>query len=447
MTIQDQAVPPDTGACPFARELRFGVELEGFTDEDDIRVGGYHDPAEFPGRSYDGYTWGVSSDSSLDGGKGRGMEFVSPILQGERGAAALCRFLADRKRHGFTVNRTCGVHVHVGLLRYCEDEDISPRDFAGILQRLVYYVRRHSLALYAIGGARRRAVGNYAGALKTLARDAADAIVRDVDTYGGTLDDVVRSARGRWDTLPGDGKFQAVNLTSLRRHGTVEFRLFAGSADPAAVLSFVQMSLAITGRAIADQAIQARPIEDGRIRQGNGAPLPSWARGGMSAHPDAESALLALKGWVDYYSNRPWGHFAECKGIPSRLEVSRAMWLRASHVRADPDTPYECVDGDGCSEADPPVCHVCECSEWDCSCICCDGCGETRPSDELCGTCDLGRCCCECHGCEDCSVTVSNEEVVYSNDDEALCESCRDQREEDQRAADAAAEGSDNVQA
>ena len=460
MSSQDHAVPPDVGACEYATGLRWGVELEGFTreetvDGDRLRVGGDHNPIDFP-RSYEGAVFGVSSDSSLEYGDGRGMEFVSPILQGERGAVAMCEFLADRRREGFTVNSTCGVHVHVGLLDYCRAADIPPVTFARIIRRVVYYVRRHALALYGIGGYRARAKGHYARPLRSPEKTAVDTLAGEavrVAVMAGedlTMRDVVMHARDCWGSLPSEGKFCAVNLLSLYRHGTIEFRVFAGSADPAAVLAFVQVALAITGRAIAEEC---------RGDMGLTVDLPCWERGGMSAHPNTVDALAALRGWVDYHSDRPWGHFAECDRLPSRRLVAAAMAARAEHAYRSPREPFEESRGDGGSSEDD-LCHTCEeAPPEDCSCFNCEGCGTTQPPEEHCGTCERGaECgCCDCVPCYECSEITPQESVCYDDTDGIdRCEACHDgvmdERREAEEAEEAderreAEEGGDNVQA
>lgn len=103
-------------ASPLPR-FKFGVELEtmysdeiqGLSSEFNVFYGvGYHGRPE----GYDMhnmYHWMQTYDGSLD----LYGEYVSPILQGEKGFSILKQMCKALIQSGATVNKRCGLHVHV----------------------------------------------------------------------------------------------------------------------------------------------------------------------------------------------------------------------------------------------------------------------------------------------------------------------------------------------
>jgi hypothetical protein len=58
--------------------------------------------------------WKVTTDGSVSGQGGRGLEIVSPALSGEAGFDQLRKVCSVLNRLGAKINFSCGLHVHVG---------------------------------------------------------------------------------------------------------------------------------------------------------------------------------------------------------------------------------------------------------------------------------------------------------------------------------------------
>jgi hypothetical protein len=111
---------PDTKAA----SVLFGVELETVIPAGcGVQVGNYHRGIQVTGglRKSDGTVvtapkfnrnaWRAEHDGSIRG-SGVACEFVSPILHGEAGVAALCEFVEFTTTIGATVNDYCGLRSH-----------------------------------------------------------------------------------------------------------------------------------------------------------------------------------------------------------------------------------------------------------------------------------------------------------------------------------------------
>ena len=57
----------------------------------------------------------------------------------------------------------------------------------------------------------------------------------------------------------GSGRYYGLNLTALRRHGTVEFRWFAGTLHGGVVKAYLQLALGIAGKALDVKKASAKP--------------------------------------------------------------------------------------------------------------------------------------------------------------------------------------------
>lgn len=207
-------------------DLTFGVEIEcnavGSFDQtaDVIRAAGsradadtfHHAARNAPG------TWLVKRDGSL-GREGR--EVVSPILRGPEGLVELHRVVSALQRAGHTADRTCGLHVHVGIAPF------SPREIAGIAARYARHGRVIASTL-----APSRSVNRY------CAMPDAGHTQRAFESLPETI------------ALPSVGyamglgsKYHTVNLATLTR-GTIEFRQHQGSTNPDRIVSWVRFLLA-----------------------------------------------------------------------------------------------------------------------------------------------------------------------------------------------------------
>lgn len=225
-----------------ANEITFGVEIECLIPVDALRasgwtVGAYHVGALVPG--FEG--WKAMQDGSVrpDNFNFAGVELVSPILRGAEGLASVRAICAKLAEMGAKVNRSCGLHVHVGF-----DGD------AVALRRLICSVANHEKALYAVTGTRSREGNTYCKSVKESFKGMEN--VR-------SLDQVARNHYAQ-------DRYHVLNLTNLigGRRQTVEFRVFAGTTNATKITAYVQVCVGLVHKSLdtkSSPAWDAKPTE------------------------------------------------------------------------------------------------------------------------------------------------------------------------------------------
>jgi hypothetical protein len=221
-----------------ANELTFGVEIETHVAIGTVAVGSYHQGAAVPGLPVG---WIAKGDSSIRArGMREGCEFVSPVLKGADGVRNLLAGIRGINALGARVNRSCGLHVHVGFDRGNQEA----------LARLVTLVANFETAIFASTGTKRRERGAYCRGVR----------------QHGSPENAQRHAGGM--------RYHVLNLTNLTtgRRPTVEFRAFAGTTSARKILGYVRLCLGLVERALAAKRatdfIPKRPVESSPITRG-----------------------------------------------------------------------------------------------------------------------------------------------------------------------------------
>lgn len=212
-------------------ERTFGVEMEFFGVTPQVVIAAFQ--AAGLNCSYEGYNhqarshWKIVTDASVNRtgtGVHSGLELVSPILAGEAGYTELARACEALTAAGAKVDRTCGVHVHLGA------DDLDAASIARIAANYAF-AQRHIDSL--LPASRRSTARNiYCMAMPT---DIISRLIR-AGEQGQT--------RRQMAYEPGTRYF-AVNLESLTRHGTVEFRQHSGSTEAGKLTAWVRLMQAI----------------------------------------------------------------------------------------------------------------------------------------------------------------------------------------------------------
>lgn len=161
-------------------------------------------------------TWKLVYDASVTStgtGIGRGLELVSPILKGEEGLKDLEKALNALKNAGGKVNTTCGLHVHI--------------DTAGMngTQRKNFfngYVKNQNVMDRLVSSSRRNNRQYTCRYSTSQAEQYADAL-----EHG-------RNVHNRYFT---------VNVMSMAKYGTLEFRQHQGTLNGKKAVAWVQMLL------------------------------------------------------------------------------------------------------------------------------------------------------------------------------------------------------------
>ena len=223
----------------------FGVEIEffGITPQTAINA-----LAQVGIRaSYEGYThtvmadWKIVTDVSVTStgtGTGRGLELVSPILRGASGLAQMENALTAIRTAGAKVNRTCGVHVHVGM-----DGLVG----AQLMQVIDLYHANQNHIDNLVSRSRRNT--NYAKHF-TNASLTSGYSAQVFNTLRGTRT-ASATASVRRSTSNAD-RYYVVNVTAYAKYGTLEFRQHQGSLNGKKVGAWVQFILALVEKATAD---------------------------------------------------------------------------------------------------------------------------------------------------------------------------------------------------
>jgi hypothetical protein len=197
-----------------------------------VTTGGYH-------QSSDWSEWRVDRDGSVTTQYGNGGEAVSPVLRGQDGLDEVARVVAALREAGARVDRRCGVHVH-----------LDARDLTGeqIARLMVAYVDRQDAMDTLVAPSRRRGLNAYCGRMSDTEKLA----------HKGALEATRTPAPTGYH-----GRYRTVNVNTLGRTGTVEFRQHQGSLNGTKITAWVKMLLALGESVIAtaDEALPQGPAE------------------------------------------------------------------------------------------------------------------------------------------------------------------------------------------
>jgi hypothetical protein len=167
-------------------------------------------------------SWKIVTDGSLSDRHGVGMEVVSPILRSEADFAAIRTVSAVLLAGGCKINKTCGLHVHVGLPRREHRLPINVlrlyNAFEPVLDSLMPPARRGSANGYA----------------RPTAFNARVSGANDLNA--------LRMAYG-------SDRYRKVNLESIWRHGTIEYRQHAGTIEAEKIIAWATLVLKLTAMA------------------------------------------------------------------------------------------------------------------------------------------------------------------------------------------------------
>lgn len=172
--------------------------------------------------------WKVVRDGSLT--NGGGLEVVSPVLRGADGFDQVRKVCAALATVGARVDRTCGLHVHVGV-----------RDFVSLdfMKRLaVDYAHFESVIDMVMPASRRGSSNTYCRPMAPFIAQINAA--RSMDALQATL----------------TTRYTKLNLTSFWRHGTVEFRQHSGTVEAEKMINWTKLCLRMVEAARAPAQVE-----------------------------------------------------------------------------------------------------------------------------------------------------------------------------------------------
>lgn len=192
-----------------ANDITFGIEIECLIPAASCpTVGGYHQGVQVAGLP-DG--WNAQYDGSIRARRGyRGVEIVSPVLKGAEGIRqikAVCEWL---KAVGAKVNKSTGLHVHVGYAT-----DVERR------KRIVTVAANFEKAIFASTGTKSRERGRFCQSVQASQRHQ----------------------QGRLDIVD---RYHVLNVRTHKP--TVEFRAFAGTTNFLKIVAYVRLCVGLVER-------------------------------------------------------------------------------------------------------------------------------------------------------------------------------------------------------
>ena len=224
---------------PTLTNRQFGVEIEfiGVNPQvvaDAINNAGIEAAFEGYHHSTRPY-WKIVTDASLSQGGHSAGEVVSPILKGETGARQLEKVLdAIDTVEGIRVDRSCGVHVHLDV------NDLTVAQIQNTYSRYSDYESQIDLIMPM---SRRGNSSRWCASVKSQKST------------------VIRKTRKSKSQLANTtGRYYKVNLQSLTRYGTMEFRQHSGTLNFTKVINWVSFLMAfVDTSASLTQATRTRP--------------------------------------------------------------------------------------------------------------------------------------------------------------------------------------------
>ena len=190
---------------------------------------GYHGSRHLGLRHHN--RWVAERDSSVySQSLGRGNEVVSPILHGVNGLRHLKKVMKAMKRAGASVNRTCGLHVTLGI------ENSSARFARMSLDKKARVVAKIADAYDYF----RRAFDELVSQSRRAGSPNATSYCPRPRFYDGMNGFGLRDAQSSRRVLDGVGR-GVVNLNNWNSNGTIEFRQHNGTMEGAKIVNFAQL--------------------------------------------------------------------------------------------------------------------------------------------------------------------------------------------------------------
>lgn len=255
---------PFTAAETFtaSADRTFGVEIEfksGYSQRDladKLREAGIDCEAERYNHQTHDY-WKIITDASVVGG----WELVSPPLRfddsGFTQIETVCRVLAEM---GAQIDRQCGLHVH--------------HDARGLSDRQIV----KTVALYT------KHEAYFDEMLPRSRRGQNNPLLKSLNVRGdlkGTVKTITAcKTRQELKTVYSD-RYYKLNVHSLFRHGTLEFRHHSGTIEATKIINWVKITRAMIERGATAKSVTVRnetPNVDRFFRLTFGKELAAYAR-------------------------------------------------------------------------------------------------------------------------------------------------------------------------
>lgn len=194
--------------------------------------------------------WTAKEDGSVDGDLSDiPIEIASGILQGDAGLKELKRLLSYFTKYSY-VNETCGLHVHIGAEDFKEGSQGAKRTTLAMLthgsledvfDKLVASSRQKNENQYARGRNIESILEGYRNILDTGTNPTTKMIAR---------------------MLSGQGRYFKLNILSLPKFGTLEFRQLEGTMDYSKIQNWIKLCSTFVDSVVATEDTFEQMFDD-----------------------------------------------------------------------------------------------------------------------------------------------------------------------------------------
>lgn len=232
------------------QNLKYGVEIEflGITREaaaeivaDFFGTGYFYEGGDLKERDIadsDQRIWRVVRDASIEAYSDEEQcELVTPILT-YPDLEILQQVVAKLKAAGASVNKSCGLHIHVDAKRFTPQAVFNLVTLIGSREQLLY-----------------RALGIPKDRMRYCKRINDELVQTIVEKKPESLEELRRNwyLESPYETVEGkyhSTRYHGLNLHAMFTKGTVEFRLFNSTLEVSEVKAYVQFVLALSNQAL-----------------------------------------------------------------------------------------------------------------------------------------------------------------------------------------------------
>ena len=223
-TVADRIVEAVTQNAMSAYTTKYGVEIEFLSPVDTAAIEQAMNESGVTCRNerYNHQTrtwWKIVYDASvsgkINGVYAKALELVSPPLTGEEGYRQVEVVCGVLERLGCKVNRKCGLHVHV------EASDLSLPELRNVC---IAWAKNEHIISSLVPASRRGGMNAYC---KSRLGDNLSSNV-DRNSFIQNLKSL-RSKNSLISLMCPQGRYWKLNMKSMARHGTLEFRYHSGS--------------------------------------------------------------------------------------------------------------------------------------------------------------------------------------------------------------------------
>jgi hypothetical protein len=209
----------------FNFDRTFGIEIEAFgCNKDRVARELTNNGIRTNHENYNHQTrdhWKVIHDGSLSGSNS--FEVVSPVLQGQDGLDQLQKVCEVLERLGAKINKTCGLHVHIGV------SDYGIKDWRRLF---LNYIKLEKTIDDFMPVSRRKSNNYYT---KSIVKQ----------DYKNKIENS-RNLRDLESTLLRNDRYHKINTKCFWRQNTVEFRQHSGTVNYDKISNWVKFVMRLT---------------------------------------------------------------------------------------------------------------------------------------------------------------------------------------------------------